>query len=492
MKSICLHCQICGYVGCDIIRDGQEGAAKMAHKIKDTIAICGPIDLAFINDTLRWPDWVKEQWRLIANKSPHGDQTMAPHFLQTGDIIEFFQALVYQPVDKKTAKEITKSPMNMYPTNILDLQWLLGEDKNIWQGDKRIRGVWLELFLDLSLSLECLPHDLDLYFESLQWQQKQDEMQQRKPWLMCHEFQTWLTTEFVSGESNPRDISVTRSQWDKLLRDYMNFCVPADVLANEVFIPCPTIPNDDQFELRYVHDLAAALRLWLGYGLWKGAVAQVVAEVVPRGDKRAMALKIMSAEFDRMDVEGKGVLQPGQALMLLHKLVKPGLTLPEVTAVLHNDMGLNVPERQVHKYFTEIDINGDGILQVTEFISFLRIVMVDFYPEQILDRLNFTTGKMIKIISGIVLCFVGIFIAMTLVIKAFQTDPTVASSIHSTFSAGSAVAMKIQSDQTVGANEALSAIRQRIDTQVMLAITAILGLAPAVVDELTQLFDQLL
>jgi len=187
-----------------------------------------------------------------------------------------------------------------------------------------------------------------------------------------------------------------------------------------------------------------------------------------------------------------GVLQPGQALMLLHKLVKPGLTLPEVTAVLHNDMGLNVPERQVHKYFTEIDINGDGILQVTEFISFLRIVMVDFYPGLILDRLNFTTGKMIKIVSGIVLCFVGIFIAMTLVIKAFQTDPTVASSIHSTFSAGSAVAMKIQSDQTVGANEALSAIRQRIDTQVMLAITAILGLAPAVVDELTQLFDQLL
>jgi hypothetical protein len=489
MKAICFEVQIGGYIGCDVFRDGKKKAAEHAHALMNG----DQTDLHFVNDSIRWPDWVKEQWDATANPASHGDaNTQRPNFLPLAQADDFLQRLIYKPVDKKTIEAVKKDALSA--SSVDDLQWLLGDDGNIWDGDKRIRGFWLELFLATADRCDFLPKDLDGFFDCLKWQKQKDEenkLGRPRPWLLFSSLRNWLDEVIVGGVKSEKDFTLTANQFVTLLNSYMDCQIPSTSITPLVFTPCPLLPNDDQGELRYLCDLAAALRTWLGYGMWKGAIAQVIDSVLPRGERRTLALKILPAEFDKLDTDGAGILQPGQALMLLQKLVHPGLTLPEVTVMLQEDLGLAVPEREVHKYFTTIDINGDGVLQVGEFIAFLRIVMIHFFPRQILEKMNLSTGNIIKLIVVLVLCLIILFIAITLVIMTFQTNPTVRAGIHTVFRGGSAMMVKMQGDASSGAGGVPSEIRARVEETVMTALTAVLGLGPAVIEQLKQLTTQL-
>jgi len=476
---------------CDIEELGLDKASELAHTIRNA----DNTDLSFLNDKVRWPAWVIEIWNTHAVPSsnvPRSGSHKRPSFLQIHMIDEFLHAIVYQSVDKETEKMIEKVPLNQFPDCADDLQWHLGEDHSIWQvtpdGNQRVRGIWLELFMGITNSLDCLPNDVDLYLNCLKWQLDNDAS--KSPSLTFESMRQWLVTEYIDAQRAPGTFAITFRQFHALLANYLDFDIRKEVLRAQVFNPCPTVPDDDLGELRYAADLGAALHLWIGFGLWKGAVKEVIKQMCPRGAARDMALKLCADEFDKLDIEGTGILQPGQVKVLLHKLLHPGLTLPEVNLVVQQDLGLNVPEREVHKYFCLIDVNGDGVLQATEFVAFIRVIMTSFYPKQIVDFLGFSTSAILKVIATLVACLIGLFIAATLVIKSFTSGP-VAATIHSSCSAGSAYMMKLQGEMQTGAGQAASEVVKHVDALVMTALTGLLGLTPTVIDELKQLFSQL-
>jgi len=491
MKTFCFHVNVGAYVACDVPELGLDKASELAHTIHDGDATGDHTDLNFCDNKVRWPQWVRDIWDALALPSKQTDNK-GPKFLPIAMMDDFLQDLVYKPADKKTADAVKMTPMNKYPACADDLQWYIGEGGSIWQvtpdEKKCLRGIWMELYMAVAQAMDCLPNDLDLFLENLKWQSGKGA---RVPQLLYASMQDWLRNVYIEAMRTPGTFTLTFRQFSLMLTNYLDFEVPEDVLRVQVFTPCACVPGDDLGELRYAKDLGAALRLWIGYGLWKGAVKQVIQQFVPRGATRSMAIKLCSDEFDKLDTAGKGILQPGHVRLLLLKLLHPGLTLHEVTSVVQTDLGMAIPEREIHKNFCKIDVNGDGVLQATEFVSFIQVIMTTYFPEQIVNYMGFSTMAVLKVVTVLVLCLAGLFVAVTLVIKSFASGP-IAATIHSACSGGSSVMMKLQGDSSSGTGQAVSEIKMMVDAQVMLAVTACLGLGPTVIDELKKLFSKVL
>jgi len=198
-------------------------------------------------------------------------------------------------------------------------------------------------------------------------------------------------------------------------------------------------------------------------------------------------LSMLDEEFKALDPEGLGILQPAEAIVLLHRLVAPGLTCEDMTDFVSSRLGMQVPDREMHKYFAMMDVNGDGVLQADEFIPMFVYLTFDFFPHHVLRRLNLSTGKIVAFIMSVLLLLGLLFALITLVISAFPTGKGVGATIHSGVSGIGAVVAKQSSDKSIGAEDSMAAVKKELEAKALMAVVGVLGLGKAVYDNLTKM-----
>eukprot|EP00746_Dinoflagellata_sp_MGD_P092471 gnl/MRDRNA2_/MRDRNA2_36583_c0_seq1.p1 gnl/MRDRNA2_/MRDRNA2_36583_c0~~gnl/MRDRNA2_/MRDRNA2_36583_c0_seq1.p1 ORF type:complete len:1783 (+),score=289.00 gnl/MRDRNA2_/MRDRNA2_36583_c0_seq1:102-5351(+) len=261
MKALMLYVRIGGFVSCDPSKMSIEKCGDLARKV----ACSDWEDFRNIGKLCAWPDYVEGTWERLAASVDlrKGAVQIGPKFLRTAMIENFIEALVYLPVDDNTAKMMKFTPLNAYPTDGSDLQWQYGTDNAVWhlvgkRTPKRLRGMWLELFLDICEIMDCIPSDVDIYYQGLDWQSKNTERQ--SPWLRLETLKTWLRTTYVTDIT-----SCTANQFSTLMTTYLGIDIDPATCVSQIFTKCPTIPGDDQGELRKLSDLGFATALFLGY-----------------------------------------------------------------------------------------------------------------------------------------------------------------------------------------------------------------------------------
>jgi len=377
--------------------------------------------------------------------------------------------------------EVKVTPLSTWCTNPLDLQWKMGSDKAIWHTvagkNKRLRGIWLELGLELFKIIDTVPTDLDIFYKALAFQGEAGT-----PWLRLEVFRRWLK-EVYYADRRWTTFAAFKAIMQKLLR-----CdLPEGPLLTHVFTPCPKDPDDDLGELRRLSDLGGALFTWMGYGLWPAAMEVALTEIMPRGRVQNVALSMLDEEFKALDPEGYGILQPAEAVVLLHRLCAPGLTCEDMTEFVSDRLGMQVPDREMHKYFAMMDVNGDGVLQADEFIPMFVYLTFDFFPHHVLRRLNLSTGKIVAFILSVLLLLGLLFALITLVISAFPTGKGIAATLHSGVSGIGAVVAKQSSDKSIGAEDSMANVKKELELKALMAVVGVLGLSKAVYDNLTKM-----
>lgn len=488
VKCLMKTVKIYGYAPCDPLKLGKKDAAAAAH----TLQYADMTNLKWINENCDWPMYIDgDLWKKHARKSHFDVGSKTPIFLPMFQTDDFLMDVVYgKESDPKDAQR-KFVPLYAYPDDPLDLMWLLGDDGLIWHdlpgGKRPIRGIWLELYLAFSDIADTLPSDLDVFYDCIEWQQKTHSVQ--VPWLRHHLLRRWILDVYIP--TNTKTISCC--QFNSLLVK-LRVSLPEDVVKTEIFTPCPLVPGDDLGELRYITDLGCALRLWMGYGLWKEGIQELVMQLLPRGPVRKLALKILPEEFETMDeTDGAvtGIVQPAQALVLLHKLAHPGLTAQDLAKCVKENLNIECPERQIHHYFALLDVNGDGVMGVGEFIPTVRLIMVDYFPKQLMEKLNLTTFQIVAFILTVVAAVVFLLLCIQLVIRTFTEGKGVAAAIQSGFNACTVAFAHIQANASGGFNDSVSSVRAWLHTVVFDAIAVVLGLSKPVVDKLATLVNNL-
>jgi len=475
-KGLMLEIKVAGFIGCDVTRDGLQEASKAAHNLAENI---DRMDLeAVMKAAGEWPDYVEDIWKTHATQTGSID----PLFLPGAKVLDFLQDLVYMP-DVPTG--VTFTQLSPYATDIFDLVWYMGSDNAVWHATggtkKRLRGFGLELALSLFEALDSVPTDLDIYFKALHWQRT--ELKKRTISLLHLDvFGKWLQEVYFKDQT-----WCTFCQFIGILHTVLQCDIPEGPLKEQVFNPCPTDPEDDLGELRRLSDLGAALQIWLGYGLWPAAINQAVEELLPRGRVLTVAKSILKEEFNKLDPEGLGVLQPAQAVLLMHRLMVPGLTCEDMKAFIDEQLGCSVPQREVHKYFVMMDVNGDGILSAEEFIPMFVYFCFDFFPRQILQKLGLGPGNIAMFVAAVLGLLSMIFALVSLVIAAFPMGRSVSSSIHTIVSGTTAFATKHSSDQSIGFEDTMSNLKKQLESKAVEVIVGVLGISKAVVERLGSL-----
>merc|ERR1719265_2144933 len=215
---------------------------------------------------------------------------------------------VYEPVKKDSEGNVIEEKGNLTQLNaldILDADKCVDDDGYLWHrlpsGRRRLRGIWLELAFEIFDLLDCVPSDLDVFYDNLEYQSKKTS--KMSPVLQMNPASKWLKEEYLPTMVD----ACSFDQFMGLLK-MVNCNIPADVLKAQVFAKCPLVPGDDLGELRYLTDLGAALRLWIGFGLWKGGIACLINLVMPPSPMRRMAHQMLTDEFNALDKDGIGVL----------------------------------------------------------------------------------------------------------------------------------------------------------------------------------------
>lgn len=500
-KCLMLRTNLLGYASCDSLGLGATEAAKRAHFLHD---VADKSDLKWISANLDWPVVNEEVWdkhveetKFHVGKDPKVRERLgevkakAPKFLPVFRLSDFLADCLYAPSDAKVAQEVANSapPLNAYPANVLDLQWLLGENGTIWHklpGRARpLRGIWLECFVEMLNTIDCLPTDLDVFYQCVDWQINTKKFKER--YLRLDYVKQWLEEEYL-----PKNLDAcTFPEFKALLQDMLNVQIPDDKLLNEIFAKCPLVPDNDLGDLRFLSDLGAGLRMWMGYGLWQNAVAQLVTLILPRGSIRDRALAALPSEFAKIDTNGKGVVQPAAALVLVHKVAHPGLTCDDLAKTLKEDLNLDIPPRQLHKYYTMMDVNCDNAMQVSEFVTMMRLIMTDYFPHQLLESMSLSTKQIIAAVAFVVTLVIFMLFSIHLVIKTFTSGTGMAAAIQSGFNGIALALAKVQGDTSAGGNDTMTAIKNWLKTVVFNTIMAVLCLSRPVMDRLTRMIKEL-
>ncbi|CAE7200706.1 Pdia3 [Symbiodinium sp. CCMP2456] len=472
-KSLLLKTGICGYASC-------HGAAEKAGKLAKELDACDILDLTFVSQKCHWPADVTKLWEEHAcASSPEG-----PVVLPVSQVMRFMEALVYDLAEEKTeesGKEARRFlPLSPFSESMEDLAWQkeLGRSPGLWHvqpsGRRKLRGLWLELVIQVFDVMDCIPTDLDLFF---QCQEATTTLGDVSFMLQLDKFKEWLKRDYFSQLTD-----CTFNQFKVIVRDMLKCHIPEKALMEQVFEACPVIPDDDKGELRAISDLAAALYAYTDHGLWSEALRLVAKRLLPAGNSRDYALTHLEDEFEATDVAKRGVLSVMESLDLLQNLAVPGLTCADLGKLLEKELGLEVPRAELHKYFTTMDVNGDGLLQDEEFIQVVRFLMLDYYPHHILKHLNLSLPQIALFMSGVLAAIGVVFLLVTLVISFFEVGEDIGATLHGGFSGIFGVVGKRLSDEGIGFEDTMKNLELRLEAMMVTALVTVLGLSKEMQD----------
>jgi len=501
-RCLMLHVQIYGYAPCDSVAQekkeaavppggtefksdgkkdqGLKEAAKEAHALY--LDPNKQLDLQYLGGQ-KWPDYVTKVWESTATKTKVTSASIpAPRFLQTNNILDFFQECVYLPDQPGESDNLKLTMLNAM--DIADMDKCVDEKGFLWHklpsGNRKLRGIWLELALGVFSLLDCVPSDLDVFYDNLAYQNKQTST--REPVLQMNSAATWLKEEYL-----PNMVDVCSFDQFAGLLAMVQCDIPADVLKAEVFSKCPLVPGDDLGELRYLTDCGAALRLWIGFGLWKGGLNNMINLIMPPSPMRRMAHNLLAEEFNTLDKEGKGVLQPAQILVLMHKLAHPGLSSEDIAKTIKDNLGLEIPARECHSYFTLMDVNCDGVMQANEFIPMMRLIMIDYFPQYVLTNLGLSWKFILIFVIVVIVVLVLVLRCTTLVVETFTNGRSVATALHGGFNAATVAFGQLQAKAGSGFNDSVSSVKAHLEDMCMNTICAVMGLGKPVLEKITSI-----
>eukprot|EP00931_Biecheleriopsis_adriatica_P008394 TRINITY_DN10958_c0_g1_i1.p1 TRINITY_DN10958_c0_g1~~TRINITY_DN10958_c0_g1_i1.p1 ORF type:complete len:1035 (+),score=276.77 TRINITY_DN10958_c0_g1_i1:176-3106(+) len=502
IKSLMLSVGLCGYAGCDVVRDGLEKAGKLAHQLEETDLL----NLKKVHSLCIWPDDVEAIWKECANvveshetHSASARSRPPPCFLSPLRILQFFKDLVYVPQSAALTEEAKDlSPLSPFADNTQDLAWHVGPDKALWHvtptGRRKLRGLWFEVVLTVFQDMDCTPEDMDLFLMCKDWHTKQKEHSSSHAKQNRHDrgmssymlrlptVKKWLRCVYFEKQS-----CCTFNQFKAIVRDMLDCGIPEKALKEKVFDVCPTQPGDDKEELRAIPDLGASLYSYTAHGLWPSALTIVAKRIFKAGAIRRLAVINLPSAFAKADKDQKGVLDAHEALEVLAELAAPGLSCDDLQKLLQVDLGLQVPRGELHKYFTMMDVNGDGVLQSEEFVQVVRFLMLSYFPRHLMTHLSLST----KQIAIFVLCVVSIlgilFLLVTLVVSVFQMGEKLGSMLHGSFSVGFGAVAKRLSDQGIGFEDTMSNLEAKLEALLIEAMGPVIGLSKPMFDMFQQL-----
>jgi len=306
---------------------------------------------------------------------------------------------------------------------------------------------------------------------------------EKSPALRLHLLNTWLREEYLQEKH-----WVTSSQWQKLLAMLMLDIPPEQ--AAKIHAACPCKPGDDSGDLRCLTDLATGMYIWMGYGLWPNAVVGIVEHFLPRGPMRSLALAMLNDEFTKLDPAGNGVLQPAETIALIHRLVNPGLTCEDLSSFLAENLQIQVPNRELHKYFTMMDVDGNGVLDAREFIPMIRQLFLGFFPDHIMRALNLGPSQIFTFIFIIAAVILLAFVLINLVIATFAAGRGVQSVLNSGFTVLTGQVGQTLANGNLGFEGSMVSLIASLQGWVTAAIVGALGLSSVAIDRLAQVEKQ--
>jgi len=494
IKLLMFTHNIGGYASCNLpgCKDW-DGVHKQAHALFLTAP---QPPLSYLNSKCPWPKYIDNLWKKYCGAEK--GQVQRPDFLGPMGMLDFLQDIIYVPrsqVKVPDQAELTK--LNSYPDNVLDLVWLVRtKDKSLWHdlpdGKRRMRGLWHELIVEVWGALDCVPTDIDIFYDCLKSQSEKNlpprEFDEKDDIFLRYEVLCeWLKHDYLPKNTT----NATFGQFQTIVCTMLKVEIAEDVLMTKVFTPCPLVAGDDLGELRKVTDLAAGLRMFMGMGIWQGGVGQIIDLIMPRGPLRSMALTSLASEFANFDTAGNGILQPAQAVMLVHALAHPGLTCEDLSITVQQDLGIEVNKREFHHYFTLVDVNCNNVLALDEFIPFMQMMMLNYFPAKILGTLNLSAGKIAIFILAIVTVIAMVFACVTLIMSTFAAGSNAGAALHSAVTAITVAGSKVQAEASSGFNDATSAVKLALEGLIMSTLTGVLGFAPQTIDVFKTTITQL-
>ncbi|OLQ01892.1 hypothetical protein AK812_SmicGene15314 [Symbiodinium microadriaticum] len=316
----------------------------------------------------------------------------------------------------------------------------------------------------------------------------------------------WAAVDFLpSMSSKPSSIALERfSNPENLGRDWRSLTrdLPAPSALPRRFRYLPLTPGPRGFEeaLRRIHSRQSVRQQFARYverftsfmqedryhlGIRNFAFLHgglVAKRLLPAGNSRDYAMAHLEDEFEATDVAKRGVLSVMESLDLLQNLAVPGLTCADLGKLLEKELGLEVPRAELHKYFTTMDVNGDGLLQDEEFIQVVRFLMLDYYPHHILKHLNLSLPQIALFMSGVLAAIGVVFLLVTLVISFFEVGEDIGATLHGGFSGIFGVVGKRLSDEGIGFEDTMKNLELRLEAMMVTALVTVLGLSKEMQD----------
>jgi Ca2+-binding EF-hand superfamily protein len=204
-----------------------------------------------------------------------------------------------------------------------------------------------------------------------------------------------------------------------------------------------------------------SMRCLEGYiGDWRGAVVSITdlkdafCEYVKRGlvfeacqqickDRLGLTYssETLRRAFDAVDVDKNGYLEPHEFYLMLLKLFKMGMTFEHMHALMTR-LGLKIEKAALLRTFQMMDVDQDGSLGTTEFITGIETLLSTVIPTTVLEKMHLTPTHIIVGITVALLILLLMFVFIFLSMSAFTGPAATSAGIQSVLMAGAAFVVK--------------------------------------------------